>query len=281
MEELITGINFFTAAAGENHIKTYAQYALRSLIKTGVPIDDIYVAVNTKGDLKILESLIPQLKNINIVSEKINHIKWKAHRGKRKFSVFKAAALNKTFPKPIKNKCLFYFDTDVLFFKNPISFLMSKSNKTWFHHTKDLEVCSVRKSRAGRKMKKSEVDINNYKLLSMWVSEVAAYCMVKRKAKILPDKEVVAGLYLLHPRDHKVLDMAYKNCLLVVKKFKNHVDVGDQKPFNAAINTLGIKWQGTDRFDPEHQKYFYHYFGTKKQKRKFFEDVKKLKLEIK
>lgn len=271
------GFFFITAATGKNHIEKYAQYAIKSLLKTGVQSKDVYCVVNTNADFKLIKILVPKLENIYIVNEKINHIKWKAHHGKRKFSVFKAAGLYKC--KKPTNKYMVYFDTDVLFFKNPIPLLKTKCNKTWFHHGKDLEKVSIRKSRAGRLMKKSEVNVKNYNLLSKWVSAPAAWCMIKNKAKKIPDREAVAGFYILRPEDFKLLKLTYKNCLIIVKKFRDHVDVGDQKPMNAALNILEIDWHGGNRFEcPECNKYFYHYFGTKSQKTAFYNRVKELKL---
>jgi len=269
--EKLNGFYYVTAASGEEHITTYAQYALKSLIKTGVSIENIYCVSNTKKDSQIIKKLVPNLKNIHIVNEKIDHIPWPYLQGKRKYSVFKSAALYKCFTKPMGDKCMIYFDTDVLFFKNPSEFLKTKWHKTWFHHGKDLKTVVVRKSRAGRKMKKSEVDVNNYGSLSKWVSAPAAWCMIKHGAKILPDREAVAGFYLLRPEDHeKLLELTYENCLEIVKKFKDHVDVGDQKPMNAALNILEINWHGGDRFScPEHLKYFDHYFGGKSYKKRF------------
>jgi len=273
--EKLKGFYYVTAASGKSHIIQYAQYALRSLIRTGVSVEDIYCVVNTQKDLKTVKKLVPSLKNIYVVNEKIDHIRWTYMGGKRKYSVFKAAGLYRCI-EPIKDKCMVYFDTDVLFFKDPSEFLRTKWHKTWFHHGKDLETVSVRKSRAGRKMKKSEVNINNFKSLSRWVSAPAAWCMIKHKAKRLPDKEAVAGFYILRPEDHKkLLKLTYENCLGIVKQFRNHADVGDQKPMNAALNILGIDWHGGDRFAcPEHLEYFEHYFGTKSRKREFYAAIK-------
>jgi len=276
----LEGFYYVTAASGKDHIESYAQYALRSLIKAKVPINDIHCIVNTKEDLKIIKKLVPDLKNTGVVNEKIDHIPWSYMGGKRKYSVFKSAALHKCFTKPIKDRGMVYFDTDVLFFKDPSEFLKTKWHKTWFHHGKDLRTVVVRKSRAGREMEKSEVDINDYKSLAKWVSAPAAWCMIKHKAKRLPDKEAVAGFYILRPEDHeKLLELTYENCLELIKKFKNHVDVGDQKPMNAALNILEIDWHGGDRFAcPEHLEYFEHYFGTKSRKADFYRETIKLGL---
>jgi hypothetical protein len=279
MEEL-KGFYYVTAATGVKHIEAYAQYALKSLIKTRVSILDVHCIVNNEEDKNTIKRLIPKFKNIHTIDEKLDHIRWTAHGGKRKFSVFKSAALHKCFTKPIKNKFMVYFDTDVLFFKNPEKFLRTKCYKTWFHHGKDLETVSVRKNRAGRLMKKEEVDVTNYRILSKWVSQPAAHCMIKHGAKKVPEKEAVAGFYILHPRDHeKLLKLTYENCLEIANKFNTNTDVGDQKPMNAALNTLEIDWHGGNRFEcPEHLEYFNHYFGVKSMKKEFNNKIKEVKL---
>lgn len=272
---------YVTAASGGGFIKTYTQWALKSLIKCGIPLEDIYCPVNNKNDYKLLKSLIPELKNIPIINEPINKIKWKSHGGKRRYSVFKIAALYKTFPKPIKDRYMVYFDGDCLFFKDPTQFLRTKCEKTWYHHGKKLRDVVTRKSRAGRKMAKSEVDINDYNSLKKWVSGPCAYLMIKRKAKLIPDIEPVCGFYILHYRDHqKLLKMTYENCWMISNKFIHHVDIGDQKPNCAAVHTLEIDWHGGDRLKcPEHKKYFKHYFGVKRMKKEFVSDLKGLKLK--
>lgn len=280
MEEL-TGFYYVTAATGIDHINKYAQYALKSLIKTGVNINDIYIVVNALEELKLINKLIPDLLNVFCINEDLSKIKWTVHNGKRKFSVFKSGALYKCFPRPKEDKAMVYFDTDVLFFKNPEPFLKTKCSKTWYHHGKCLETVSSRKSRAGRPMKKSEVNINNYNSLSKWVSAPAAHCMIKHKCKRLPDREAVAGFYILHPRDHeRLLRLTYENCIEIVHKFSNHVDVGDQKPMNAALNILEVDWHGGDRFScPEHLEYFDHFFGIKSRKKDFNRKIKELGLK--
>jgi hypothetical protein len=279
MEEL-KGLYFVTAASGKQHIKEYAQYALKSLIKSGISIDDIHCIVNTQKDYEVVKALVPQLKNIPIVDEKINHIKWSYVGGKRKFSVFKAAGLHKCFTKPIPGKCMVYFDTDCLFFNNPTPFLKTKWEKTWFHHGKDLKTVSHRRSHSGKTLSKNQIDITNHKSLSQWVSVPASWCMIKHKAKRLPDKEAVAGFYILHPRDHEeLLKLTYNNCIEISTKFKNNKDVGDQKPMNAALNILDVDWHGGDRFNcQEHLEFFEHYFGTKSRKKEFYDAIKKLKI---
>jgi len=271
---------YVTAASGKEHIINYAQYALKSLIRCGVDIDNIHCIVNNENDFKVVKSLIPELKNIPIVNEKVDHIKWSYVGGKRKFSVFKAAGLHKCFTKPIRNKCMVYFDTDCLFFKEPAAYLKTKSNKTWFHHGKDLKKVSHRRSISGKPLNKSQININDFNSLKQWVSEPAAWCMIKHKAKKLPDKEAVAGFYILHPRDHEnLLRLTYENCIEISDKFRNNKDVGDQKPMNAALNILEVDWHGGDRFSClEHLEYFEHYFGTKSRKKEFYDEIKRLNL---
>lgn len=272
---------YVTAASGEKFIKNYAQYALKSLIKTGIPLSRIHCVVNTKNDLKLLKSLIPEKIKTYVLNEDLSKIRWKSHNGKRKYSVFKAAVLHKIFGNKVDTyERLCYFDGDVLFFKDPAPFFDTRNDCTFFHHGKDLETVSVRKSRAGRLMKKHEVNINDIKSLSKWVSYPCAYSMIKRGAKKVPDTEAVAGFYLLHPRDHRaLLKLTYKCCLDIVEGIKDHVDVGDQKPMNAALNILETNWKGGSRFKcPEHKKYFVHYFGVTEMKDDFHKKVKELGL---
>jgi len=277
MEKL--DLYYVTAASGEKHIHKYAQYALRSLIKTGVDISTINCVVNSKDEKELLKKLIPTLENIFILNKNFDHIKWSQHGGKRKYSIFKSLSLRTFFPKPKENSALVYFDTDVLFYKDPAPFLQPRSFKTWFHHGKILQDVVVK--RCGKKLLKEEIDIRNYKSLSCWVSEPAAWCMIKHSAKKLPDREAVAGFYLLHPRDHEaLLKLTYENCLEIIDRFPaGHVDVGDQKPMNAALNILEVDWHGGSRFEcPEHLEYFDHYFGVKANKVRFNNDIVRLKL---
>jgi hypothetical protein len=272
---------YVTCATGENHIKEYAQYALKSLLKCRVPGQYIYCLVNNENDLKVLNELIPKYSiNIGVANINIDNIKWKAHNGKRKYSVFKSGALYKMFPKPIVNQTMVYFDTDVLFFKDPQEFLDSRSEKTWFHHGKILKDVCIRKSRAGKLINKEDVNINDYESLRQWVSKPAAFLMIKHKCKRLPDREVCAGFFILHRNDHsKLLKLTYENCLYIVSEFKDDVDVGDQKPLNAALNILEIDFHGGNRLEcPEHLEYFNHFFGVKNQKTNFYKKVKELNL---
>ena len=215
MEEL--DFYYVTAATGKDHILNYAQYALRSLVRTNVKLYNIYCVVNTKEDESIIRKLVPEINNIYVLNKNFDHITWQNHGGKRKYSIFKSLSLFTFFPKPLDGKSMVYFDTDVLFYKDPFPFLKLRSFKTWFHHGKILEDVVVR--RTGKKMKKIEIDINDYKSLSLWVSAPAAWCMIKHKATKLPDREAVAGFYLLHPRDHeKVLKLTYENCQEIISE---------------------------------------------------------------
>lgn len=273
---------YVTAASGYDFITNFSQYSVKSLLKSGITKDKIHVCVNNKEDEILFKSLV-NIDNIYIVNEKIDHIKWTYTGGKRKYSVFKSASLYKIFPNPIlENEGMIYFDGDVLFFKNPTPFLMQFSDKTWFHHGKDLETVSIRRlSNNGNVVKKKNIDIKDYKSLCKWVSEPCAWLMIKNNAEILPDREAVAGFYLLHPRDHsKLLKKTYEFCCDLISGFKkNHEDCGDQKPMNAALSILKIDWHGGSRFDClEHEEYFIHYFGGKSSKKQFKEDRIKLGL---
>jgi len=266
--------NFYyvTVASGSGFIKTYTQWAIKSLLKTGIATDDVYFVGKEKSDIKLIRKFIPSLKNIYRIEENISRARWKYQGGKRKYSLFKAAALYKKFPKPIPNKCMIYFDGDVLWYKNPTKFFETKYEKTWFHHGKSLE------KRA--KISRRKVNIKNIKSLSKWASLPMAHLMIKYGVKKLPEREVVAGFYLLHPRDHEaVLKLTYKGCLENCGKFINHEGCGDQKPMNAALCALNVDWHGGSKFFcPEHKKYFDHFFGAKNMKKTFVKKRKKIGL---
>lgn len=254
---------YVTVASGEMFIRTYTQWALQSLLNTGVDPELVHFVGKDKSDINLIKRLVPSLENIHRVKENIGRAKWKYHGGKRKYSLFKSAALYKCFPKPIKDKHMIYFDGDVLWYKNPHEFFETKCNKTWFHHGKDLNKRS--------KLSKKQVNIKKLKSLSQWISLPAAHLMIKYGATHLPDREVVAGLYLLHSRDHAaVLKLTYKGCLENSDKFIQHEGGGDQKPMNAALSVLNIDWHGGSKFFcPEHKEYFDHFFGAKDMKKTF------------
>jgi hypothetical protein len=268
---------YVTVASGENFIRTYTAYAVKSLIRTGVPCSGINIVGNTDSDLKLLKELLPGDINFYKLEEDLSIVKWKSFGGKRKYSLLKAAALYKFFGKPIENKYMVYFDGDVLWYKDPTSFLETKCKKTWFHHGKALN----KRSEAGRKgLTYRDIDVRNYISLSSWCSEPQAHLMIKFGAKIVPEREVVAGFYLLHPKDHeKVLRMTYEGCLENCDKFLTHEGAGDQKPMNAALAILEIDWHGGSRFFcPEHKEYFDHFFGKKDLKEVFSRKVKEMGL---
>jgi len=261
---------YLTVATGNDFIQSYTQYSLKSLLKTGVQPDDIHCSVNTEKDYKLLRKLVPEIKNTKITNEKYDHVVWSYMKGKRKHSFFKSAALCKTFSSPI-DKHLVSFDGDVLWYKNPEEFLLTKKNKTWFHHGKDLQKrCSVNKSK---------INIDDYDSLCQYINPAMAYLFIKHKIQHLPDREVVAGFYVLHPKDHAVLQLTYEYVQDIAKMFKKDDSAGEQKPFNAALCKLAIDWHGGSKFFcPEHVQYFDHFFGSKDQKEAFLSKVKVLNL---
>jgi hypothetical protein len=261
---------YVTTAAGAEFIKEFGQYAVKSLLACGVSGKDIHVVTNDKQDKELLQKLIPVSFNIYVAKENLSIAKWKYAKGKRKYSLLKAAGLYKFFPKPIKGKYMIYFDGDVLWYKKPDKFFDKYCEKTWFHHGKSLD----KRSSLGKK----DIDPSNYKQLSQWCSAPQAHVMVKFGAEVVPDREVVAGLYLMHPRDHKrVIKLTYKGCLENCDKFQNHEGGGDQKPMNAALCIANVDWHGGSRFFcPEHKKYFDHFFGSKSLKKIFKKKVSEI-----
>jgi len=263
---------YFTAVSGSKFINKFTKYSVKSLLKAGVPAFDIHIAINTEEDKQQVNHVLPEIDNIYMIGEDLSGVVWKYSKGRRKYSLFKSASLYKAFPNPIEDKCMIYFDGDVLWYKDPTLFFDTKCDKTWFHHGKDLAERS--------KLKKNQVDVKNLDSLKQWCSEPQAYLMVKHKCRVIPDREVVAGLYLLHPKDHlDVLKLTYEGCLDNSTKFKKHEGGGDQKPMNAALSILDIDWHGGSRFFcPEHKEYFDHYFGKDDMKQKFWNRAKKLGL---
>jgi len=262
---------YVTVATGKDFINTYTKYAIRSLIKAGMSPSDIHVVGNGKDDVNLLRNKVPDV-NIYKIKEDLSHVTWTVFSGKRKYSLFKAAALYKVFTKPVPGQCMIYFDGDVLFYKNPTSFFETKCDKTWFHHGKDLA------KRAS--ISKDKVDITSFDSLQKWISAPCAHLMVKHGAKRIPDREVVAGFYLLHPRDHEqVLRLTYEYCIENADKFAKHEGAGDQKPMNAALSVANIDWHGGSRFlCPEHKDYFDHFFGKKNMKDEFRRKAKQIGL---
>ncbi len=263
---------YVTVGTEEKFIKAYSQWAIKSLLKTGISSCSIHFVGRTNNDIALIKQLCPQLSNVHQIKERLKHVKWKYQGGKRKYSLFKSAALYKIFPDPIDGKCMVYFDGDVLWYKDPTPFFESKSSKTWFHHGKDL----AKRSKITRK----QVNIKKLKSLSQWVSLPQAHLMIKHGATKLPAREVVAGFYLLHPRDHaQVLRLTYKGCQENTDKFIGHEGEGDQKPMNAALSIMKVDWHGGSRFFcPEHKEYFDHFFGAKNMKKIFAKKVKKLEM---
>lgn len=280
MEQLDRTFYYVACATGRKHILAEAQCSLKSLIKTGVPVEDIYFIVNTEKDKKVIAGCIPELTNIFIANIDLSIVKWRYMKGRRKFSFFKAASLKKFFAKPKIDRHMVYFDTDVLFFKNPFDFLIRHKDKTWFHHGKINEIVAVKRNK-GKPIKAKNIDINKMSSLSIWVSKPCAYLMIKHGATKLPPRQVCAGFYILHPDDHsKLIKTTYKYCKEIAGKFIKSPDVGDQKPMNAAISVLDIDYTGGSRFDcPDHIDYFEHYFGTKGRKRDFYNKIKEIGCE--
>jgi len=262
---------YVTVGTSEKFLDTYTVHAIKSLIKTGVPEDSIHFVGGSDFDVKFIQKRIGGKKiNYHIIEEDLSNVKWKYSKGKRKYSLFKAAALYKTFTNPIKGRHMVYFDGDVLWYKDPREFFDSKNKKTWFHHGKDLAKRSKKKA--------SEINIKSFKSLKQWCSEPMAYLMIKYGVNKLPKREVVAGFYLLHERDHeKVLKLTYKGCLRNSTKFARHEGGGDQKPMNAALCILNIDWHGGSRFFcPEHKEYFDHFFGKDNMKNIFLNKARSL-----
>ncbi|KKL45890.1 hypothetical protein LCGC14_2351100 [marine sediment metagenome] len=262
---------YVTVATGAGFIKTYSQWAVNSLLKTGVSPENVHFIGKDRKDIRLVRRLCPDLVNLHRVKEKLEHVKWQYHGGKRKYSLFKSGALYKTFPQPYADRYMVYFDGDVLWYKNPTPFFTTKCEKTWFHHGKDL----AKRASISRK----KVRLDNIESLSKWVSLPMAHLMIKHKAKKLPQREVVSGLYLLHPRDHAaVLKLTHEGCLENADKFIRHEGAGEQKPMNAALAILNVDWHGGSRFFcPEHKEYFDHFFGAKDMKKRF---LKKLKEQV-
>jgi len=263
---------YVTVATKKSFITTYTQWALKSLIKTGVSPSEIHFIGKTKKDIKLVKKLVPYPINTHIVDEDLDKVKWKCFGGKRKYSLLKIAGLYKTFPKAEDGRCMVYFDGDVLWYKNPTEFLLTKCDKTWFHHGKELEKRAT--------IDRCKVKLDDVDSLSKWTSLPAAYQMVKYGIKQLPEREIVAGFYLLHEQDHeKILKLTYEMTLDNTSRFVRHEGAGDQKPMNAALQVLDIDWHGGSRFFcPEHKEYFDHFFGKKNMKDDFYKRAKKIGL---
>ncbi len=268
---------YVTAATKEEFIRNYAQYAVKSLINTGIDKHDIHVIVNDAKDISCFKEC--GVDGVIFYEADINtsHVKWKYFKGKRVWAYFKSAAMNKFFREPIVDRYMIFFDGDVLWYKDPTPFFETKFKKTWYHHGKGLK----KRSEAGRRgLDAKDIDVTNYKSLSSWCSAPQAHLMVKFGAKIVPDREVVSGLYLLHPRDHKtVMAWTLRGCEENSNLFSTHEGAGEQKPMNAALAINNIDWDGGSRFFcPEHREYFDHFFGAKKMKKDFRDKLKEIGL---
>lgn len=277
--EKLSKYYYVTAMSGEEFIQKFGRWAVKSLLKTGVSPTDIHVCVNTKEDKLLVKKLIPQIKqNIHRTDEDLSYVKWTYEKGKRKYSLFKIASLVKFFPKPIEGKSMLFFDGDVLFFKNPEEFLKTVDSKTWFHHGKDYKV------KAKIKFDITEKDVNplDYESLSKWVPAPTAYLLLKYGMSHFPWTECVAGLYLMHPKDHEILlktTYEYTKEIALMDEFTKHFGAGDQKPMNAALNVLNIDWHGGGRSKfPECNDYFFHYFGIQDRKDDFNNKRRELNL---
>lgn len=263
---------YVTAGSGEVFIKGKMQYAVRSLMNTGIPYEDIHVIVNNKQDRRIFRTIVPDIKNIYELNENLDKYRWKYMGGKRKYAVMKSAGIHKFFPKPQIDKYLVLFDGDVLWYKNPTQFLAERKDKTWFHHGKGLA------KRAS--IKKENVDVKSLKSLTKWCRPALAYLLHYYGVDVLPDREVCSGFYILHPRDHEDLPkISYEGCRLIADKFSKDGSAGEQCPLNAALCKLKTDWHGGSRFFcPSHEEYFDHFFGDKDWKDKFNKKVKQMGL---
>jgi len=138
---------YVTVGTNEKFLNTYTIHAIKSLIKTGVPEDSMHFVGGSKSDIKFIKKHIGKTNiNYHVVSEDLSRVRWRYSKGKRKYSLFKAAALYKTFKNPINGKHMIYYDGDVLWYKNPKGFFDRKNKKTWFHHGKDLAKRSKKKA---------------------------------------------------------------------------------------------------------------------------------------
>lgn len=268
---------YVAAISNKDFIKNIGQYAIKSLIKTGISLDDIHVIINDDKDHKLLKNFIPSIRNFYKAEIDIGQAKWKYAGGKRKYSLLKLGGICKFFGKPIYGRYMVFFDGDVLWYKDPTPFFETKCEKTWFHHGKSRRKHSL----AGREgMTEKDINPFNYEQLCRWFSKPQAYLMYKWGAKKVAEREVCSGLYVLHPRDHEqLLSLTYKGVLINSQRFIRHEGGGDQKPMNAALNTLEIDWHGGSRFFcPEHEQYFEHFFGAKDLKEKMHTKIKEMHL---
>tara|TARA_Y100000310_G_C20643536_1_gene795292 strand:+ start:568 stop:1392 length:825 start_codon:yes stop_codon:yes gene_type:complete len=269
---------YVTHASGDDFIKKYAQYAIKTLVSTGVNKNDIHMICNDSAEIKLFKKLGCEGINYYEANIDFSHVKWKYMGGKRRYAWLKSASMNKFFGEPIEGRYLVYFDGDVLFYKNPEPFLEKHCGKTWYHHGKSLKKrCPAGK--AGKTV--NDIDVSNYDSLSQWVSAPQAHIMVKFGAKKVPEYEVCSGFYILHPKDHKALmKWTLKGCEENANKFIKHEGGGEQKPMNAALAIKNIDWSGGSKFFcPDYIKYFEHFFGAKNYKDRFRAKVKEMGLK--
>ncbi len=268
---------YVAAISNKKFITSIGQYAVKSLVKTGVPLDDIHIIVNDNNDYKLVKRLMPYIRNMYKAKIDISQVKWKYAGGKRKYSLLKLGGLCKFFGKPIVDRYMVFFDGDVLWYKDPTPFLETKCEKTWYHHGKSKR----KRSLAGRKgLTENDIDPSSFKQLCTWFSKPQAYLMHKWGAKVVAEREICSGLYILHPRDHeKLLSLTYKGVIINSKRFVKHEGAGDQKPMNAALAALEIDWHGGSRFFClEHEEYFEHFFGAKNLKEKMYAKIEEMGL---
>jgi len=257
---------YVTAGEDPSFLTNYTLHSIRSLYETGIDPDKIHICVGSKTSRNLCKLKLPSsIKNIHKVKVDLSHVRWTYDGGKRKYSLFKIAALHEVFGRAVPRSTMVYFDGDVLWFKNPNEWLERRAHKTWFHHGKEYKI----KARLPR----DKVDTKDYKSLSKWVPDVTAYLLLKYGAKRFPVRELVAGFYILHPMvQSEVLRLTHKFTQEISRtpQFNRSSGAGDQKPMNAALNILNINYHGGSRFDClDHSKYFIHYFGTQQMKAAF------------
>lgn len=267
---------YITCATGIEYIRQYSQFAIKSLLRTGVAPSDIHVCIRTKEERRELKRLVSKRIHFHRVQEDLSRVRWTYFGGLRKYSVFKIGAIVKTFPESSPGKSLVYFDGDVLFFKNPKPFFDTINNKTWFHHIKDYSFRATK----DYGITEEEIDVKNYDSLSKWVPSTMAYLFLKYGMPSFPRVHACAGLYVLHPRDHKLLlskTYEFTQEIASLRRFDRDSTVGDQKPMNAVLNIFSINWHGGHKREMRDcQNYMDHYFGIKPMKDRFYKKIEEL-----
>lgn len=271
---------YITCATGIEYIRKYSQFAVKSLLRVGILPSNIHVCIRTKEEQKEFKKLISEDVHFHRVQEDLSNIRWTYFGGLRKYSVFKIGAIVKVFPEPILGKFLVYFDGDVLFFKNPEPFFDTINSKTWFHHVKDYSG----RAKKNYSITEKEIDVKNCESLSKWIPSTMVYLLLKYGMSYLPRTHACAGLYVLHPRDHKlVLAKTYEFTreIASLRKFDKDPSVGDQKPMNAVLSIFDIDWHGGHKGQMKDcQNYMAHYFGIKVMKDGFYKKVEELDLGV-